>query len=417
MTVPSTARRAGPFLGNGSTTTFSFAFKTFAAGNLQVVKTSTIGVESVLVLASDYTVSLNPDQDASPGGTITYPVSGAPLATGEKLTVLSLLAYEQTTDLLGGGAFNARVIEDTFDRTVIQIQQLEERLDRALSLPTSSTANPVLPDPEATYLLAWNSAGTGVQNINPADLLTVAGSGGSKYKIFSGDASTTDFSLGVNPGTLANLEVSIGGVRQYPELDYVLLGSTFVRFLSAPPSGTNNILVRWAETYPVGSVSFGSVSPDKLTQPYTLLIGNSPIPSGGINFSVPNWAKRVTVLFEKVQTSSSADHVLVRIGGASSIASSSYYSGSTRTSLANVISFSEFVVAKANSYELSGSMVIEKTSNYFYVAKHLAMAPNPPSNYFLSQGVGQLNLGVALEQVQILSSSTFSSGRVSVSYE
>jgi len=177
MTVPATARRAGPFNGNGTTTTFSFTFKTFAAGDLQVVKTSTIGVESVLVLDSDYSVSLNVDQDALPGGTITYPISGSPLATGEKLTITSDLAYEQTTDLLGGGAFNARVIEDGLDRTVIQIQQLEERLDRALSIPVSSAASAELPTPEASHLLVWNASGTAVENLDPANLLTIIDEG------------------------------------------------------------------------------------------------------------------------------------------------------------------------------------------------------------------------------------------------
>lgn len=137
MTVPATARRAGPYNGNGATTSFPFTFKTYAAGDLLVIKTSTLGVESTLVLSSNYSVTLNPDQDASPGGSVTFPLSGAPLATGEKLTILSALDVEQTTDLLGGGAFNARVIEDTFDRTVIQIQQLDEQVGRSIKIPTS----------------------------------------------------------------------------------------------------------------------------------------------------------------------------------------------------------------------------------------------------------------------------------------
>lgn len=177
MTVPATARRAGPFNGNGTTTAFSFTFKTFAAGDLQVVKTSTIGIESILVLDSDYSVTLNGDQDASPGGSITYPISGSPLATGEKLTVISVLAYEQTTDLLGGGAFNARVIEDTFDRTVVQIQQLEERADRALTLPVSSAASVELPVPQASHLLVWNASANAIQNLNPANLLSIINDG------------------------------------------------------------------------------------------------------------------------------------------------------------------------------------------------------------------------------------------------
>lgn len=137
MTVPATARRAGPYNGNGATTSFPFTFKTYAGGDLLVIKTSALGVETTLVKDSQYSVTLNGDQDASPGGSITYPISGSALATGEKLTILSALDVEQTTDLLGGGAFNARVIEDTFDRTVIQIQQLDEAVGRSIKIPSS----------------------------------------------------------------------------------------------------------------------------------------------------------------------------------------------------------------------------------------------------------------------------------------
>ena len=115
----------------------------------------------MLVLGSDYSVTLNPDQDISPGGTITYPITGSPLASGEKLTLLGDVDYDQTTDLLGGGAFNARVIEDTFDRVVIQIQQLDERVDRALIMSVGTTVSGQLPDAatRANKLLSFDSSG------------------------------------------------------------------------------------------------------------------------------------------------------------------------------------------------------------------------------------------------------------------
>ena len=263
MTVPSTSRRAGPFLGNGVTTTFSFTFKTFAAGDLRVIKTSTIGTETVLVLASDYNVTLNPDQDASPGGTITYPISGGALASGEKLTVLGDLDYEQTTDLLGGGAFNARVIEDTFDRTVIQVQQLKEITDRCVTIPASTSASAALPIPEPLQILGWNAAGDALTNFNVDDFLTVAGSSGFSVQTFSGTGAQTAFTLSQNPGAIANLEVFLSGVRQAPTTDYTVSGTTLT-FTSAPPAGTDNILVRWGQTLGIGVPADGAVTLSKL---------------------------------------------------------------------------------------------------------------------------------------------------------
>ena len=68
MTISSTDDpRAGPFNGNGSQPVFPFVFKTFAKADLLVVRTDEDGIEYVLVLDSDYSVSLNADQDANPG--------------------------------------------------------------------------------------------------------------------------------------------------------------------------------------------------------------------------------------------------------------------------------------------------------------------------------------------------------------
>ena len=244
MTVPSTARRAGPYTGNGSTTTFSFSFKTFAAGDLQVTRMDTLGIETTLVLNSDYSVSLNVDQDASPGGTITYPITGSPLPAGQKLTIVGDLEYEQTTDLLGGGAFNARVIEDTFDRATIQIQQLEERLDRAAVLPVSvSGVSATLPDPEASKVLGWNVTETGLVNIDASSLASVTASAYVVVDKFTGDGSTTQFVCSQLPGSTNAAEVTIAGVMQNPAVDYTVSGARVV-FTAPPPNGAV-IIVRF----------------------------------------------------------------------------------------------------------------------------------------------------------------------------
>lgn len=262
MTVPATARRAGPYSGNGSTTSFSFSFKTFASSDLQVTKTSATGIETVLVVNSDYSVTLNGDQDASPGGSITYPISGSALASGEKLTLVGALAYEQTTDLLGGGAFNARVIEDTFDRSVIQIQQLEERQDRTLVLPVSASGvSTTLPVPAADKVIGWDSTATGLRNIDPTTLASTVAYANWRTDVFSGNGSATQFTLAADPGNVNNMDVAIGGVVQTPTTDYTVSGTTLT-FTSAPPSGTSNITVRYGQALPVGTANASLVTYD-----------------------------------------------------------------------------------------------------------------------------------------------------------
>jgi hypothetical protein len=140
MTISSTNRKAGPFIGNDSAATFPFTFKVFQASEVEVVRLEVATtLETVLLLTTDYTVSLNQDQDSNPGGSITL-VAG-PLATGFNLVVTSDLQNLQPTDLTNQGGFYPEVINDALDRATIQIQQLEEKVDRSAKLPITSAGD------------------------------------------------------------------------------------------------------------------------------------------------------------------------------------------------------------------------------------------------------------------------------------
>lgn len=164
MTVPSTSRRAGPFSGNAATTAFPFAFKVFDKTNIQVVKVGTTGVQTTLTLDSDYSVAVNADQVGSPGGTVTYPITGSLLAVGETLSIIGALPYSQTTAFPGGGNFAPGVVEQTFDRTEIQIQQLAEQVGRSLQAPVADGQLGPLPSAtaRASSFLAFDASGNPV---------------------------------------------------------------------------------------------------------------------------------------------------------------------------------------------------------------------------------------------------------------
>lgn len=164
MTLPSTPRRAGPFNGNDSATSFAFTFKVFSDEDIRVVRAAS-GVEYTLTLDSDYSVTLNGDQEANPGGSITYPLSGDPLATGETLTAAGALEYDQPADIPDGGNFNPTALENELDRIVMQIQQLAEENERGIRLALSSVGvSTELPVPQANQVIAWNPAGTALVN-------------------------------------------------------------------------------------------------------------------------------------------------------------------------------------------------------------------------------------------------------------
>lgn len=162
MTISSTSRKAGPYSGNDVAVAFSFAFKVFSTADVVVYFTSTDGVESVLVLGTNYSISLNSDQDANPGGTVTLTTA---LATGTKLTLTSSVAELQPVTLTNQGGFYPKVINDSLDRATIQIQQLAEKIGRALVWPISSLAAS-LPTPEASKFIGWNATADSLVNLS-----------------------------------------------------------------------------------------------------------------------------------------------------------------------------------------------------------------------------------------------------------
>lgn len=186
MTVSSTARRTGPFAGNGVTTSVPFTFKVFEAADLEVTHTDAAGVETVLTLNTHYSVTLNADQDTSPGGTLTYPVSGDPLPTGETITIIGATAYEQDLDISNAGRFLPQALENALDKTVILVKQLREKVGRALLFSVNDTGTDVTIPQAATragLFLAFDasgdpvaSSGTGADAGLRADLAAGTGS-------------------------------------------------------------------------------------------------------------------------------------------------------------------------------------------------------------------------------------------------
>lgn len=136
MSISSEVRKAGPFAGNDVITDFPFSFKVFSTADVLVVRADSKGAEYTLKLGTDYTVSLNANQNTSPGGTV---VKASPLVTGDKIVITSRVANLQPTDLTNQGGFYPAVINAALDRATIQIQQLSEKVDRSAKLPITRT--------------------------------------------------------------------------------------------------------------------------------------------------------------------------------------------------------------------------------------------------------------------------------------
>lgn len=166
MTISNTSRTAGPFVGNGVTAAFPFAYKVFARSDVMVARTVTAtGIESILTLDSDYTVTLNTDQNASPGGIITMAV---PPPVGTTLAATSNISIQQSLDLTNNGGFYPTAITTALDRIVVNIQQLAARVGvGALNVGAAATLNALanLSTPTGSSLVGFpGSAGRTVKD-------------------------------------------------------------------------------------------------------------------------------------------------------------------------------------------------------------------------------------------------------------
>lgn len=128
-------RLAGPFTSEGQSR-LPFGFLIFEKTDVYVATADDPEAQArILVYGRDYSVEMNSDQAATPGGTV---VLTTPIVKGNIFVVGSAVAYTQNMQLTNYSRFPPEIINEAMDRVVVQIQQLVERLDRTLSVPPTS---------------------------------------------------------------------------------------------------------------------------------------------------------------------------------------------------------------------------------------------------------------------------------------
>ena len=133
MTLPFSPSRA-VYQGNGAATAFPFAFKVWSTDQLSVSITSPQGHTTA---AQGWTASLGES-----GGTLTYLHNGAPLPDGWRLAIVRDMPFAQGIDLVSASRFDPQVIEDGLDQATAELQQLNEKISRAVIMPATSEQSP-----------------------------------------------------------------------------------------------------------------------------------------------------------------------------------------------------------------------------------------------------------------------------------
>jgi hypothetical protein len=170
--------------------------------------------------------------------------------TGTQLIIVRNVPATQETDYLANDPFPAESHERALDKLTMLVQQVELDADRALKIPLSSlaTTSTELPAPSANKLLAWNSNASAVTNFDPASVITIVGQQASFSNVFIGNGVTVNFTLSRTPGNANAVDVSINGVTQVPNVDYILNGN-ILTFTTAPPRVASQILARYTEVF------------------------------------------------------------------------------------------------------------------------------------------------------------------------
>jgi microcystin-dependent protein len=146
-------------------------------------------------------------------------------------------------------------------------------LGRSESVGGGTSHNVVHPSLACYFIVKWAPNQT-VIGATGATGATGSGITNLTLDTFSGNASTTAFTLSVTPAHENNTWVSIDGVLQHKST-YSVSGTTLT-FSTAPPTGTSNIEVVTATGLDIGTPSDSTVTRAKLVQgavaPYNIAI-------------------------------------------------------------------------------------------------------------------------------------------------
>jgi len=217
MTISSTTARVA-YNGNSSLVTFTVPFYFIADAHLLVTKyVVATGVTTTLALTTDYTVT---GAGVLTGGSITCVVAPA---TGTQIIITRNVPLTQETNYIENDPFPAEVHEQALDKLTMEVQQIDEQVDRSVKMPiTSSLTDVELPNftGKGEYIIRINAAETNLEAVNSVDAalsgtLTPTDGGfivgdGTDFVVETGATARTSMGLG-SIATQSSASVSITG--------------------------------------------------------------------------------------------------------------------------------------------------------------------------------------------------------------
>ena len=223
-----------------SQTSFAYTFRVLAATDMDVYQNG-------VLLSSGYTVN---NVGTTTGGTVVLD-TGVPV--GQIVSLVLAMPLDRTTNYQNSGKFLADDVNEDFDKIYIGAIQNENLNDRSLRLkdvePPTTGVDMTLPlkaDRKGKFLAFDATTGRPIATAG-----TSASDSASWVAYnFTGNGSTTAFTLGSDPATENNTQVYIDGV--YQQKDGYSVAGAVLTFSVAPPN-LSTIEVMVASILPIGS--------------------------------------------------------------------------------------------------------------------------------------------------------------------
>jgi microcystin-dependent protein len=160
MTIETTAVKVVA-LGNGATTVWPFTFMIPALEDVTLTLVDVASGNQTVIAPIQYTVAGlgNPA-----GGSVTYPLSGSPVASTTQVVVERRMPLKQETDLQNQGAAYPETIEDALDYLTMVAQQLQDQINRSIVFNVADSSTVTLPSAtaRANKVLGFDSGGNAI---------------------------------------------------------------------------------------------------------------------------------------------------------------------------------------------------------------------------------------------------------------
>ena len=233
ITIGTTATRAD-YTASAGQTAFSVPFEFFDEDDLLVYKNNVL-----LTKTTHYTVTPVTTSDGGfDGGTVTL-TSGNEASINDKVAIVLSMPYERSSDFPTAGPFNVTTLNTTLDKNAVRFKQIDERVSRALTGPTSEAGFAELPAKadRASRIMSFDTDGNpSTVATDSLSLATLQAFTDYKVTTGTGNGSNTTLTLSGDPGQEGNTQVYIDGVYQ-SKSNYSISGTTLT-FSTAPPNGS-----------------------------------------------------------------------------------------------------------------------------------------------------------------------------------